>query len=193
MSGFEGFKEAQAKSEKSASKAKPIGKKEMDVLVEAADLTEDEESAIREKFGYSESGTRTKAERDESARKMVSVPDIDLPPDIEAVWGEGRLDGLGCLAANTARALIDAWGIEKFRLSEIHVQAAAALRRDRSMEQARADFAGVEFKTQTVNLSGGPNTGFTPAARPSKPKSKGRSETCVHRIAPGNYCKFGCD
>ncbi len=26
-----------------------------------------------------------------------------------------------------------------------------------------------------------------------KPKSKGRAETCVHRIAPGNFCKFGCD
>ncbi len=31
------------------------------------------------------------------------------------------------------------------------------------------------------------------SARPSKPKSKGRSGTCVHRIEPGNFCKFGCD
>lgn len=53
-----------------------------------------------------------------------------LPPDIERVWGEGRLDGSGFPAARTARLLIDAWGEDTFRVSKIHQQAITAQERE---------------------------------------------------------------
>lgn len=53
----------------------------------------------------------------------VSEPigaDDSLPPDIEAVWGRGRRDANGALAADTARYLIGEWGLERFRRSALH-------------------------------------------------------------------------
>jgi hypothetical protein len=95
-------------------------------------LSEAEEQAIRDRYGYTESEKRTKAERDEVAARILAktAPRSELPFDIEEVWGQGRRDSSGALAASTARVLIDAWGVERFRRSAIHQAAIAAVSRE---------------------------------------------------------------
>ena len=90
----------------------------------------------------------TEAERERKRvyrerKRAQSPPDSErdpLPPDIEAIWGRGRVDGTGCLAANTAYALIDAWGLEVFRGSAIHRMAIGELERDARLGPVRAAF-----------------------------------------------------
>ncbi len=169
-----GFVETQAKTKKPLDQ-----KRAREHLQNVIRLSDEQESDIRKKFGYSESETRTKSERDEAAKRMVSG--AELPPDIAEVWGADNV---------TAKALLQLWGPEKFRGSEVHVLAVQELDRERSMADARLEQLNV--------LQSEPQFAFVPGIsseeKPKrKPKSKGRSETCVHRIAPGNYCKFGCD
>jgi len=92
-------------------------------------LTEEAEQAIRDRFGYSETEKRTKAERDQAAARIlgkkpsVEIPaqrEAPLPADIEAVWGRGKLDGNGHPAIGTAEYLIEQWGLEVFRRSALH-------------------------------------------------------------------------
>jgi hypothetical protein len=84
-------------------------------------LTEEEEQAIRDRWGYTESEKRTKAERDATARRMLGKsPQVEIPADIGAVWGGGRLDGNGHPAIETARFLINEWGLDRFRNSALH-------------------------------------------------------------------------
>lgn len=66
--------------------------------------------------------------------------DEPLPPDIEEVWGGGKLDGSGQPAHKTARTLIAAWGLEEFRTSAIHRNAIRELEREAKMEPIRAAF-----------------------------------------------------
>jgi hypothetical protein len=69
-----------------------------------------------------------------------------LPEDIERVWGQGKLDGSGMPAAETARILIQAWGLETFRTSAIHRQAVLELERDGKMETVRKGFVDAKGK-----------------------------------------------
>jgi hypothetical protein len=90
---------------------------------EGRELTELEEQAIRDRFGYAPTERRTRAERAAAAAGMVrrsSLATEPLPADIERVWGEGRLDSSGMLAADTARYLIGEWGVDRFRASAVH-------------------------------------------------------------------------
>lgn len=63
-----------------------------------------------------------------------------LPPDIEEVWGGGKVDATGQPAINTARVLIDGWGLDGFRNSAIHIAAIKETQRDGKMEVIRAAF-----------------------------------------------------
>jgi hypothetical protein len=90
---------------------------------EEREMTEEEEQALRDFYGYAKTETRTKAERDAAAARMITkakIPDESLPPDLEKVWGQERLDSSGQSAAQTAAILIEAWGEEEFRRSAIH-------------------------------------------------------------------------
>jgi hypothetical protein len=102
----------------------------------------DDEQALRDRLGYSESERRTEAERGEAARRMVAanLDPVALPPDIEAVWGRGRVDGTGCLAASTARCLITEWGEDGFRRSALHRAALAEEHHQLLQAEARARF-----------------------------------------------------
>lgn len=60
-------------------------------------------------------------------RLRVKPPEVEIPPDIEAVWGGGRLDGTGMPAINTARVMIDKHGVEGFRKSALHQAALAEI------------------------------------------------------------------
>jgi hypothetical protein len=60
-------------------------------------------------------------------RWRLRTTEKGLPPDIERVWGEGRVDSQGDLAASTARVLIRTWGEEEFRQSAIHKAALAQI------------------------------------------------------------------
>lgn len=104
---------------------------------------EEREQAIRDHFGYSRTETRTQAERDEAARKMMGrsgVPDVEVPEDIEAVWGGGRLDSTHRPAIDTAKVLIDAWGVDRFRRSQLHKMALEEHRRSEVKVEERADY-----------------------------------------------------
>ena len=70
----------------------------------------------------------------------------ELPDDIAEVWGHGRLDGLGQLAENTARTLINAWGMETFRTSAIHLAAIQSLGREAAMDPMRKAFIDAKGK-----------------------------------------------
>ena len=70
----------------------------------------------------------------------VEETEEPLPPDIEAVWGGGRLDGLGEPAARTARALIAAWGLEVFRGSALHRRAVEDASREARLAPVRRAF-----------------------------------------------------
>jgi len=50
-------------------------------------------------------------------REWDRVAHVELPPDIADLWGGNDED------LYTARALIDAWGLEAFRRSQLHRQA----------------------------------------------------------------------
>jgi len=63
-----------------------------------------------------------------------------MPPDIERVWGEGRLDGTGYLAADMARKLIDAWGLDTFRNSAVHKAELSELGRHARVERQKAEY-----------------------------------------------------
>ena len=62
---------------------------------------------------------------------------IELPPDIEEVWGRGRVDTFGRLARLQAGFLISEWGVEKFRASKVHALAQETLARDAAKAEAR--------------------------------------------------------
>ena len=135
-------------------------------------LSAEMEQEIRDHFGYAKSETRTRAERDRVAARVspdpapvreegaagipessstVSVP-AALPPEIESVWGEGRLDGLGQPASNTARTLIAAWGLEVFRSSALHLQARKDLEAQGQLKEARQDLVGKPRPVDDPNL-----------------------------------------
>jgi hypothetical protein len=63
-----------------------------------------------------------------------------LPPDVEAVWGGGKLDGSGHSAEETARYLIGQWGLDTFRESAIHQQALAEIEREKRLGPVRAAY-----------------------------------------------------
>jgi hypothetical protein len=63
-----------------------------------------------------------------------------LPDDIELVWGQGRLDSNGMLAADTARYLIGEWGLERFRTSAIHNAALGDVAHTMARADSRSDF-----------------------------------------------------
>jgi hypothetical protein len=109
-----------------------------------------QEQHTREMAGFTDAETRTKAERDAAAAKMVSWSEQDsfqgpLPPDIAAVWA-GKLDGMGQPAENTARFLIGAWGLDGFRGSALHKQALAEIRRSQDKEAVRKAFLDAKRK-----------------------------------------------
>jgi len=81
-----------------------------------------DEQRLREQFGYSDSERRTKLERDTAAGRIIARFDreVEVPADIEAVWGGRRLDGAGQPAIKTARSLIEEWGLARFRRSALH-------------------------------------------------------------------------
>ncbi len=131
----------------------------------------------------------------------MAEPGQELPPGIFEVWRSQDERFL-------VRALIAEWGVEKFRNSELHVQAAEQIRAERRLASSRLEGLRALQSEPALQLLAEPGEPerpdykipsdpvFQPMAvqKPKrKPKSKGRSETCVHRIAPGNYCKFGCD
>lgn len=58
-----------------------------------------------------------------------------LPPDIEQVWGKGRKDSSGMVAADTAEYLIGVWGLEGFRRSALHQAAVAEVARRGRLER----------------------------------------------------------
>ena len=58
--------------------------------------------------------------------RVKGATDEPLPEDIEQVWGGGKLDSSGMLAADTARFLIGEWGLERFRASALHTAAIGA-------------------------------------------------------------------
>lgn len=94
-------------------------------------MTEEEEQALRDHFGYPPTERRSKMERDLAAQRMRSKakgdsPDEPLPADIEAVWGKGKLNAQGESSADTARYLIERWGEERFRRSALHQAALEA-------------------------------------------------------------------
>jgi hypothetical protein len=69
------------------------------------------------------------ARADTYARQRADdTGEIELPPDIEEVWGGGRLDGSGHPAILTARALVQEWGVEGFRGSALHQAALQEIR-----------------------------------------------------------------
>lgn len=125
--------------------ALPEGKPLIEVLAEPGEeLSEEQERAIRDSLGFSRTETRTKAERDAAAAKMAAWSEQDsfqgpLPPDIAAAWA-GKVDGMGQPAENTARFLIGAWGLDKFRGSALHKQALAEVRRAKDKEAVRKAF-----------------------------------------------------
>lgn len=61
-----------------------------------------------------------------------------LPPDVEEVWGDGRLDGSGFVAADTARFLIEQWGVDAFRVSMLHRMAVLEHERSAGLNPLRA-------------------------------------------------------
>jgi len=77
-------------------------------MSEFDDLLDDDQAASEDGFVVHLAGNGNEPDRE------------PLPPDIEEVWGQGRLNAGGQLAANTAHHLIGAWGLEKFRASAIH-------------------------------------------------------------------------
>jgi hypothetical protein len=87
----------------------------------------------------------------ESAEANAPEPDGALPPDIEAIWGEGQLDGTGHLAATTAHVLIEAWGIEAFRASEIHSTALLEAGRKARQQPIKDAFVKQYAKSKQVD------------------------------------------
>jgi hypothetical protein len=96
------------------------------------DLNEAEEQRLRDELGYAESEKRGEAERQEAADRILAKQRqniVNLPADIELVW---RSD------PETARFLIDGWGLEEFRGSALH-QAALGERRRAQEKQVYRD------------------------------------------------------
>lgn len=100
-------------------------------------LSEEQEQAIRDGWGYTASETRTKAERDEAAARMISqsaqpMYEGELPEQVANVWhGENE---------KQARVYIAAWGMDAFLTSQIHIAAIKQHERHAKMEPIRAAF-----------------------------------------------------
>lgn len=89
----------------------------------------DREQAIRDSFGYGPGERRSQAERAAAAQRMLAKAagdDAKLPADIAAIWGHSPDD------MKTAQHLIGAWGLDRFRDSQLHK---AALQEARSAGQ----------------------------------------------------------
>lgn len=93
------------------------------VLPVGASLSEREEQLLRIHFGYTASERRTRAERDTTAARITTTPEpTTLPKDIIEIWRTPA-------DQETARRLIEAWGLEAFRTSAIHLMALGEIER----------------------------------------------------------------
>lgn len=121
---FEGAAQARfcsAKCRKQASRARGERLVESIAHQPVQRMTESDEQAVRDHYGYSSSESRSKAERDAAAARMVakskgSSGSVELPSDIAEVW-RGSED--------TARFFIAHWGEDVFRGSALHLTALA--------------------------------------------------------------------
>lgn len=134
-----------------------------DAVLEGRPLTEEEEQAIRDKYGYAPTEKRTKAERDAAADRMLGKlrgepldpdfpPPFDLPPvvpfsddeelppdpplpkEVLDVWGVS--DG----SLSLAKYLIADWGLHRFLNSELHTQAVKERESNDRMAPIRAAY-----------------------------------------------------
>lgn len=108
-------------------------------------LTPWEEKAVREHFGYARSETRSRAERaDVAGRIMAKLTKDDyqgeLPPDIAEVWTGSD--------ERTARHLIGAWGLSRFRNSALHRVALTERERDARMAPIQKAFIEAQKKAK---------------------------------------------
>ena len=98
-------------------------------------LTAEDEQALRDELGFTASESRSKAERDEAAKRMLAnttPPGLPvLPENIARVWASDPL---------TAQMCVQAWGLEVFRDSALHRAALAEIghrEKQRAYREAR--------------------------------------------------------
>jgi len=95
-----------------------------------------------------------------------------LPDDIELVWGQGRLDSNGMLAADTARYLIGEWGLERFRTSAIHNAALGDVAHVLARADARSDFRKRDLPKSATKPGSAEDAG--PLSSPPEMRGKGK-------------------